>query len=81
MRGDRVVVSPSGQRTTAKAGGAAIVELNEQGTYEVRTAAAPPSARPEAIAVNLDAAESDLTPLDTRELVAAVTGHATPSGS
>jgi hypothetical protein len=28
--------------------------------------------------VNLDPAESDLTPLDPRELVAAVTGHATP---
>ncbi len=40
VRGDRVIVSPSGQRTTAKAG-AAIVELNEQGTYEeVRGAAA-----------------------------------------
>jgi hypothetical protein len=34
--------------------------------------------RPRAIAVNLDPAESDLTPLDPRELVAAVTGHATP---
>lgn len=31
--------------------------------------------------MNLDPAESDLTPLDTRELVGAVTGHATPSGN
>ncbi|HEY2904451.1 MAG TPA: BatA domain-containing protein [Vicinamibacterales bacterium] len=81
VRGDRVIVSPSGQRITQKAG-AAIVELNEQGTYEVRAAAgAAATARPEAIAVNLDPAESDLAPLDTRELVAAVTGHATPSGN
>ena len=33
-----------------------------------------------AIAVNLDPAESDLTPLDPAELVAAVTGRATPGG-
>ena len=32
--------------------------------------------RPEAIAVNLDPAESDLTALDASELVATVTGHA-----
>jgi hypothetical protein len=85
VRGDRVIVSPSGQRTTANAGAAGVLELSEQGTYEVRGAlgagATTAAARPEAIAVNLDPAESDLTPLDTRELVAAVTGHATPSGS
>jgi hypothetical protein len=81
-RGDRVVVSPSGQRTTVKAGAPAAVELSEQGTYEVRSAIGPATTgagRPDAIAVNLDPAESDLAPLDTRELVAAVTGHATPS--
>jgi hypothetical protein len=84
VRGDRVVVSPSGQRTAQKAGAPGVFELNEQGTYEVRSAAGAADAavkRPEAIAVNLDPAESDLTPLDTRELVAAVTGHATPSGN
>ena len=31
------------------------------------------------MAVNLDPTESDLTPLDPRELVAAVTGRATPA--
>jgi hypothetical protein len=40
--------------------------------------AGTPAARPEAVAVNLDPAESDLTAIDPRELVAAVTGHATP---
>ena len=39
-----------------------------------------PSARPDRIAVNLDPAESDLTPLDPGELVAAVTGRATQHG-
>jgi hypothetical protein len=101
VRGDRVVVSPSGRRNTQKAGTPAIVELGEQGVYEIRNGAGGPGGsggpggagpsggasatsatrRPEAIAVNLDPAESDLTPLDTRELVAAVTGHATPSGN
>src|SRR5262245_23111774 len=78
-RADRIVVTPSGERVPMSAAQSAsgLVELNEQGIYEVRTTAA--SARPEPIAVNLDSAESDLTPLDPRELVASVTGHATPT--
>ena len=31
--------------------------------------------------MNIDPAESDLAPLDPRELVAAVTGHATPAAA
>jgi hypothetical protein len=109
-RGDRVIVTPSGTRVSQPANAGGLLELNEQGIYEIRgtgTGAGPgvpgaaaggatvpgagvpgadvpgaarPSAtnRPRAIAVNLDPAESDLTPLDPRELVAAVTGHATP---
>jgi hypothetical protein len=98
-RGDRIVVTPSGQRIAQTAGGAGLVELNEQGIYEIRGATVPgatdsgakvpgakvpgaavpgATSRPRAIAVNLDPTESDLTPLDPRELVAAVTGHATP---
>src|SRR6185295_8067096 len=57
-------------------GNEGLLELTEQGVYEVRPTSAP-SGRPEAIAVNLDPAESDLSPIDPRELVAAVTGHAT----
>ena len=52
-----------------------LLELNEQGIYEIRTGAST-SAGPDRIAVNLDPAESDLTPLDPQELVAAVTGRA-----
>jgi hypothetical protein len=44
--------------------------------YEIR-AQGSTSGRPEAIAVNLDPAESDLAPLDPGELTASVTGHAT----
>jgi hypothetical protein len=77
VRGERVVVTPSGRRVTQAAGAPGLLELDEQGVYEIRSAGAA-TRHPEAIAVNLDAAESDLTPLDTRELVAAVTGRATP---
>jgi hypothetical protein len=77
-RADRVVMTPSGERqnkTSAGEGAEGLLELNEQGIYEVRMAVAS-NGRPEAIAVNLDPAESDLTAMDPRELVAAVTGHA-----
>ena len=49
--------------------------MDEQGIYEIRTPGAS-AGRPETVAVNLDPAESDLTPLDPGELVAAVTGRA-----
>jgi hypothetical protein len=57
-----------------------LLELSEQGVYEVRAATAN-AGRPDAIAVNIDPVESDLTPLDPRELVAAVTGHASPESA
>jgi hypothetical protein len=74
-RGDQIIVTPSGKRLTQRAAGSGLLELDEQGVYEVRSAATP-AARPTAIAVNLDPTEADLTPLDPRELVAAVTGRA-----
>jgi hypothetical protein len=79
-RGDRIVVTPSGDRISQSnvgEGNEGLIELSEQGVYEIRSTAGG-GGRPEAIAVNLDPAESDLTPIDPRELVAAVTGHATP---
>ena len=75
----RLVVSPSGERLSQAGtgeGAEGLLELNEQGIYEVRTTTAG-AGRAEAIAVNLDPAESDLAPLDPRELVASVTGRAT----
>ena len=36
IRGDRIVVSPSGQRTTQRANSPGLLELTEQGIYEVR---------------------------------------------
>lgn len=75
-RADRVVIAPDGERTNVRSNEPGIIELNEQGVYEVRSVANG-SGRPDRIAVNLEPSESDLTPLDPSELVAAVTGHAT----
>ena len=80
---DRIVVTPSGERisqSSAGEGNEGLLELNEQGVYEIRSTGAA-SGRPEAIAVNIDPAESDLSAIDPRELVAAVTGHATPTAA
>ncbi len=72
-RANWVVVTPSGKRVTS----AGPLELDEQGIYEVRPAAGSGDGfAPQAIAVNIDPAEEDLTPIDPAELVAAVTGHA-----
>jgi hypothetical protein len=76
IRGDRLIVSPSAQRTTQRANTPGLLELTEQGIYEIR-AAGSNTGRPQAIAVNIDPVEADLTPLDPAELVASVTGHAT----
>jgi hypothetical protein len=77
---DRVIVTPAGQRVQFGANDPSILELAEHGVYEIR-AASTPSARPDRVAVNIDPAESDLTPLDTSELVATATGHASQSAA
>ena len=74
-RADRVVVTPGAQRLRFGANEPGVLELTEHGVYEIR-AASNVSGRPDRIAVNLEPAESDLTPLDPNELVAAVTGRA-----
>jgi hypothetical protein len=73
-RTDRVVVTPANERLRVPSTEPGLLELSEQGIYEIRSATG--GGRPDRIAVNLDPAESDLTPLDPQELVAAVTGHA-----
>ena len=72
-RANWVVVTPSGKRVSSTGP----LELDEQGVYEVRPAGGSGDGfAPQAIAVNIDPAEEDLTPIDPAELVAAVTGHA-----
>jgi hypothetical protein len=69
----RTVVSPSGQRISLDPEGGDVVELLEQGFYELRAQATGPG--PSAtVAANVDLSESDLTPMDPKEIVAAVGG-------
>jgi hypothetical protein len=77
-KADRIVVTPTNERRTVRSNESSVLELNEQGVYEVR-AAASGSGRPDRIAVNIDPVESDLAPMDPQELVAAVTGLANPN--
>jgi hypothetical protein len=58
----------------SKAEEKALLELSEQGFYEVRrVGGSGGGARSASLAVNLDTTESDLSRLDPEELVAAVT--------
>lgn len=73
-RGGTIAVSPSGARVSIETEDGAL-ELGEQGFYDVRTqGAAADSAT--TLASNVDLSESDLAPLDPRELAAAVAGRA-----
>jgi hypothetical protein len=65
-RPELIVVAPSGDRTRVAAGGVKSLEMTEQGFYELRR-----GDRVHAVAVNLDAAESDLTTMEPQEIVAA----------
>lgn len=71
--GELVTVTPDGETVSLPAGdGPRFLRLEEQGFYELR----PPgneNVRPLAVAVNVEADEADLTPLDAQEVVASVT--------
>lgn len=68
-----VVLTPAGQRLTDESG-SGVVELREQGFYEIRAGDRDPE--PAAIASNVDLAESDMTQMDPQEVVAGATGLA-----
>ena len=68
----RVVLTPSGRRTSVGEEGSEVVELTEQGFYEVRGQSADSALM--VVASNVDPAESDLTPMDPKEIVAAASG-------
>jgi Aerotolerance regulator N-terminal/von Willebrand factor type A domain len=73
-RGGTIAVAPSGARVSIETEDGAL-ELGEQGFYDVRTqGAAADSAT--TLASNVDLSESDLSPLDPRELAVAVAGRA-----
>ena len=74
LTGMPVAVAPSGARVSVETEDGAL-ELNEQGFYDVRTQGAPADSAT-TLAANVDLTESDLAPLDPRELTAAVAGRA-----
>ena len=71
--GEMVAIAPSGAHV-ALAGEDGALELTEQGFYDVRTSGAPPDASV-VLASNVDPGEADLTPIDPKELIAAITGR------
>jgi hypothetical protein len=71
----RVVITPAGQRVTIDEEGPDVLELQEQGFYEVRTPAREDDA-PLVVASNVDLKESDLRSMDPQEVVAAAMGRA-----
>lgn len=70
----RVVLTPSGERVTLDGEGPDVLELSEQGFYEVR-AQGRDAAAPMTVASNVDLGESDLTPMDPQEVAAGVLGR------
>jgi len=74
----RVVLTPSGRRVPFEDEGSDVLELSEQGFYELRGEGNQAEA---VVAANVDPAESDLTPMDPREITAAAVGGGTGSGS
>lgn len=72
-RGETVAIAPSGTHVPLAAEDGAL-ELTEQGFYDVRMQGVPADAAI-SIASNVDPGEADLTPIDPKELIAAITGR------
>ena len=71
----RVALTPSGQRVALDGEGPDVLELSEQGFYEIRAQGRDADA-PVVVASNVDLSESDLTAMDPQEVAAAAMGHA-----
>ncbi|HEU4688012.1 MAG TPA: BatA domain-containing protein [Vicinamibacterales bacterium] len=67
----RVLLTPSGRRLPLDDEGSDVLELTEQGFYEIRGEA---NQTETVVAANVDPAEADLTPMDPREITAAAVG-------
>jgi hypothetical protein len=81
QEGERVIVAPNGEGLALRsAGGPLYISLKDQGFYEIRPQGRGDAVRSLAVAVNVDLAEADLTPMDPQEVVAAVTATP-PDGS
>ena len=78
----RTAITPSGRRVEVGDEGGDVLELTEQGFYELRRQTGQGAeADTVVVASNVDAAESDLTPLDPKEIVAAAVGAGAGNGS
>jgi hypothetical protein len=66
----RVVLTPSGRRVPLEDEGSEVMELTEQGFYELRAR----DKETVVVAANVDSAEGDLYPIDPKEIVAAAAG-------
>jgi hypothetical protein len=75
--GSRIVLTPSGQHLPLNDEGSEVLELNEQGFYEIRSAGGS-GTDVAVLASNVDPAEGDLTPMDPKEIALAAT--AAPTG-
>ena len=71
----RVVLTPGGQRVIIDEEGPDVLELQEQGFYEIRTQSRESEA-PVVVASNVDLKESDLAAMDPQEIQAAAMGRA-----
>ena len=69
--GGAVAVTPSGLRVPIDEEGSDVLELTEEGFYELRTGVGEDVAA--VVASNVDSAESDLTAMDPEEVVVAAT--------
>jgi hypothetical protein len=75
----RMVLTPSGRRLPLQDEGDDVMELTEQGFYELRSAKA--DADVTVVASNVDPMEADLTPMDPKDIVAAASGGASQAQS
>jgi hypothetical protein len=69
----RVVLTPSSRRVPLEDEGTEVLELAEQGFYEIRDVADASDLT--VIASNVDPAEGDLTPMEPADIVAAAVGE------
>jgi hypothetical protein len=74
----RVVLTPSSRRVPLQDEGGDVLELTEQGFYEVRTAGTTTDLA--VVASNVDPAEGDLTPMDPKDIALAAAGDPGQAG-
>lgn len=71
----RMVLTPAGARVALDGEGPEVLQLQEQGFYEIR-AQGRDAAAATVVASNVDLSESDLSPMEAADVVAGATGRA-----